>query len=141
MDNTKADTRGFPPWWHLAAAHPAGSKSIRRNCDVSPIAILVDHGFSIPSHRLLCWIMSLALSAVTKITFCHATPGSAKRNPHSRWWTTYHRMKIENYNRVRGPNCRTHGPAECFRACLAHSLTFLQLSPTTLRRLVRRGVR
>ena len=65
----------FPtPVAQKAAVHPAGSKSIRRNSDVSPIAVLVDHEISIHT-RLLCWgIMSSAHLAVTEITFLSRDP-------------------------------------------------------------------
>ena len=45
------DKSGFPwlptPVAQKAVVHPAGSKSIRRNSDVSPIAVLVDHELKI----------------------------------------------------------------------------------------------
>jgi hypothetical protein len=69
---TKAGFRNFPPWHKKTVVHPARSKSIRRNSDVSPIAVLVDHENSIHT-RLLCWIMA-HLAQSQKSRFCHATP-------------------------------------------------------------------
>jgi hypothetical protein len=59
-------------------AHPAGSKSIRRNCDVSPIALLVDHENSI--HTDHSWVRLIRQSQKSRFV----TRRQA-RSPLGRW--------------------------------------------------------
>lgn len=68
MPSQQAGSRGFPKDGFV---HPAGSKSIRRNSDVSPIAGLVDHENSIHTRPLM---MSSTHLAVTEITFLSRDP-------------------------------------------------------------------
>lgn len=57
-----------------AVVRPTGSRSTRRNSDVSPIAVLVDHENSIHT-RPLCWRSSVRrIWQSQKSRFCHATP-------------------------------------------------------------------